>query len=1433
MGKLKPKGLVRRILSPLIAVVSSPELNALCVENNIPSFLELIRPFGVEIEGKVTIRDSKGQPKTHSNSTVRFAALNKIEPASLYSEDALLSRNISDLIKNQARSTDGLKAEILESIPLATKNENEYSEEIPAPLKSTDKFYKILSQDLDDSTPWFSLYRNAFLNQLRLAEHETFDHPVACIVATSTSNAQPVETLARLYEQYSQLNQLQYVSPDIFQYYVLVHDVRSGNMESAITLFEQVKKTLGIHCQLLLINSRSSKTEGQANSIVPDVWGHVIDVSQPGKFERRDSRVSELAFLSNDSETSLNSRAPGECGSLLSLEDFESLKNLIKKMFGESLLPHMERCMHLWNEQVASSRRGFTGRLFSASKRYFSSGRSQVMSGGNSAASSGSSLNLNSTVGSVYIHTTPEAQLRKLADYAFMLRDYDFARSTYETVKKDFQADGAWRFYAGAQEMTGLCLLFSENSGARIDVERYYDKAIRHYTANKMTTWAARCVLLYHTMLKHHHRYGDIPPLLSRLTSDESDLRSALLLEQAAHGYLRVSRVRKFGFHLILAGHRYNKCNQREHAYYCYQLAAKVFGVAPAAEASSQDSWLMTRPKKRWGLMEDHISFSLGRQSFHLGELRQAIAHFSWLLHDSQQPTAVQAGYMKEFMYIYKNHFTSTGHEILLEPSTSLPVPVLSSVKIQVPTATSSWEGESSLSDDSSPVWTRLSAGVDIPPSGIISEAQPQLHICPLQESFQVSLEIHNPLAIPLALSAMTLDYAYEGTGSIHATSAPDQVLEAHQSSTLTFVVTPQNEGLLNLKGLTLTINEHARTYKSFARRGPRLNDTPMQRQTCIYGPSYHCTLRVVTALPKLALQLDGLPDTIYSGEVVSGRLQLRNVGSSALTKLDVSLTHPTFLTFGRSTSQAQAQGTVSINNNITDFSSASVEFYPSSEPYHSGTLPLECLDPGQVAQVPIHIRGDRVGIHRIYLLFRYQTAQDKKGSVQCRVARLLCKLEVLPSLKINAFTRPSVKDLGNFIVGIEVENVQPLSSFRITQLSSLSHKWQISPIVSQTPPQKLTLIPGTSTSLYFKVAPTVTPKDINWDSTEAHLATVLQNLTRGSKLSADYPPLTLTFSNISLTNNLQGIWDFPCKSLYVASRTQNRLNWLSKDMAILAPERAKATFPLLHPSDIDLSLFWEIVGKDGQVRGGHHFIIGITFNLAQNPLLDHIPSSNSSHQDDSKLTRSLFEGTAQEKIQIIRHLVNYPRFTNESPVRAIIQTPDAIHLSFANGPVEIPVLFLLKNFSWNRSADFTLSLLSAATSQATGHTASKASSASNIPHPQDFDSPHFTADVCKRNAGFWWEGPNHHSKKSLEPGTEHQIHVKVVVAAPGTYDLNMWQLKVTSHTFLSGYEEGHRAYRSYLASALGQPILESPSTTHTVSPPLPHLLHVFDNRAT
>jgi hypothetical protein len=101
---------------------------------------------------------------------------------------------------------------------------------------------------------------------------------------------------------------------------------------------------------------------------------------------------------------------------------------------------------------VASSRRGITGRLFSAGRRYFSTGsKSMTMNSQSAQSPYVSNPHNNNLAIPIYAHNTPEAQMRKLADFAFMLRDYKFAHSVYDTVKKDFSADKAWKCYAGAQ----------------------------------------------------------------------------------------------------------------------------------------------------------------------------------------------------------------------------------------------------------------------------------------------------------------------------------------------------------------------------------------------------------------------------------------------------------------------------------------------------------------------------------------------------------------------------------------------------------------------------------------------------------------------------------------------------------------------------------------------------------------------------------------------------------------------------------------------------------------------------------------------------------------------------------------------------------------------------------------------------------------------
>ena len=76
---------------------------------------------------------------------------------------------------------------------------------------------------------------------------------------------------------------------------------------------------------------------------------------------------------------------------------------------------------------------------------------------------------------------------------------------------------------------------------------------------------------------------------------------------------------------------------QRKHALRCYQQALHVY------------------EDKSWHLAEDHINFTLGRQSFNLRQLDDALKSFRQLLvYESQQPPHQQAAYLREFLFVFK-----------------------------------------------------------------------------------------------------------------------------------------------------------------------------------------------------------------------------------------------------------------------------------------------------------------------------------------------------------------------------------------------------------------------------------------------------------------------------------------------------------------------------------------------------------------------------------------------------------------------------------------------------------------------------------------------------------------------------------------------------------------------------------------------------------
>ena len=177
-------------------------------------------------------------------------------------------------------------------------------------------------------------------------------------------------------------------------------------------------------------------------------------------------------------------------------------------MVTQSVVPFMESRVTAWNDQVASRRRGISGRFISLSKRW--TGFGSTSKGGSSFGLAGNAMQSGSSYDSIqgfYKSDTAESTMRRLADYAFMLRDWKLALSTYDLLRTDFASDKAWKYLAGANEMAAISTLLgssSTTSRSRSEsVDQMLETASYSYVTRCSDPYAAlRCLTLAVELLK-------------------------------------------------------------------------------------------------------------------------------------------------------------------------------------------------------------------------------------------------------------------------------------------------------------------------------------------------------------------------------------------------------------------------------------------------------------------------------------------------------------------------------------------------------------------------------------------------------------------------------------------------------------------------------------------------------------------------------------------------------------------------------------------------------------------------------------------------------------------------------------------------------------------------------------------------------------------
>ncbi|KAF5273376.1 hypothetical protein FQR65_LT04668 [Abscondita terminalis] len=1001
--KLSSYDFIKNAFTPQIAVMCSPAVDQMCEKNNL-TFVELVQPF-CKLNSEVYLQDTNGVMLSIHNLKISLLDVNFRPP------QPILARKFLNSCVSQALE----------------------------PRMQTTQFGNY-TLDIPSATPWFEAWRETFLHVQFPSDHEFTKHFLACILVVSSSEANPIDAVTRLNQN---LNQIQNVIPNklpkwfnssVFRYYVIVHDNVEGDVNKATQSLEALKVSYGIsNCFLLKMNSRPPD---QNNEQLPDPWSQYLssnfvgeDVSKLSADNSPDSSriqntTSDLEDnsscgsnmlpyhpLSPDTDsqniensiTFNNNKTHGAC---LTIEDVEQIKIFIHEFCTRALLPYVERQINLLTENVIN-KKGVSKSLFSATKRWFTSNKVGANNG-------------NGTV-PTYAPDALELQMRKLGDLYFMFGHYSVAFQVYHTAKRDFNSDQAYIYYAGALEMAGLSAYMASES-TRKTLDYLEESIVTYLNVCKMGQFATRATLLSAECLKGRNLYGEAAHQLIRMTSEESDLRSALLLEQAAYNFLSCTRpqmVRKYAFHMVLAGHRFSKAGQKKHALRCYRQALQVY------------------QNKNWSFAEDHVHYTIGKLSSGLNVLDEAARSFSMLMTiQSKQSKEQQMLFLKEYLSSQRMLLASKDNgekALLLLPtleSEATKVLVGPSPPLSIPGRVAALDISLQTSNNSTSMqkWHKLE-------EMLVQEAQGSLpmifkpmvvlytnqNICNscliavVNEPVQIFLKLYNPLSVNLNLKDLylywTLKFA-NGEVTTNELSDSNGSLKTHVIKSLSFQSTCSRElilsvvpivtGELTVKGLFYTIANVDISGEETLVRGKQLfdvNKLGCTKKDVACENEVGISVTIVPPAPCLQVTFSEININMLCDQIHRISVEMRNVGSEPVHKLYMCTSTPNLI----SVCEFQDKHKSFIIKDFDELDTPAIRDREARK-NHVTQVPLTYgqLDPGRSTTVNVWVKAPSVkGSILVDLLIYYENC-DRTSIPRYRLIRHEWNLIVHESLAID-----------------------------------------------------------------------------------------------------------------------------------------------------------------------------------------------------------------------------------------------------------------------------------------------------------------------------------------------------------------------------------------------------------------------------------------------
>ncbi|KAK9072718.1 hypothetical protein SSX86_009153 [Deinandra increscens subsp. villosa] len=861
---------------------------------------------------------------------------------------------------------------------------------------------------------WFQYFNKELVRSVSFSDHEAFDHPVACLLVVSSSDEDPINKFVDLFNtnQLPPLLSDGAMDPKIPKYFILVHDNQTGSLERATKILAEMRNTFGSNdCRLLCINSSQDQ---------------LID-REPNPWDPYGSNASSGQNL----------------GCLLNHEDVDELKDFVRNLSSKDIIPNMEQRIRVLNQQVSATRKGFRNQIKNLWWRKGKEDTPEVQS-----------VNM-------YTFNSIESQIRVLGDYAFMLRDYELASSNYRLLSTDYKLDKAWKRYAGVQEMMGLTyfMLNQSKKDAEYCMENAFSTYLRIGTSGKGN--ATRCGLWWVEMLKTSGQYKDAASVYFRIPGDEP-LHSAVMLEQASYCYLlaKPPMLRKYGFHLILSGDLYKKCDQIKHAIRAYRNALSVFKGTT------------------WSHIHDHVHFQIGKWYAFLGRFDVAMKHMLEILSCSHQSKTMQELYMRDFFQILQK----TGKTYSIS---RLQLPIVNISSLSVVSEDHRTYGSLAAASVKESVWQSLeeemvpslsnakTTWLDLQ-SKLLPNKLKQSNICVAGEALKVEISFRNPLQLSIPISNVTLMCEYSAnealpdanssseiqgdedgkiaTGSesssdtsLFTSSEVDITLAGGETTVAQLSVIPRKEGLLRVTGVSWKLSDSMIGFYTFDADLIKKKISKQKRKA--KQDANKLEFLVIKSLPRLEGVIHNLPETVYAGNLHRLSLELRNSSEISVKNLKMKISHPRFLNIGNPEAldvnfPSCLEKKESCAHKDADLDatklSETVFHFPKDTIIHKETPFF----------LPLWFRAATPGNMSLYLTIYYEI-DDKSTAMRFRTLRTHHMLEVLPSLDVSFFISPCSSRLQEYVVRMDVINRTSLRNFKLHQLSSVGNEWQISLIES------------------------------------------------------------------------------------------------------------------------------------------------------------------------------------------------------------------------------------------------------------------------------------------------------------------------------------------------------------------------------------------------